>query len=272
MIRKQKWTKAALAARLGISRSGLYYVSKQFPKDWMLKAEIEKVLEEHPSYGSPRVAQALRVNEKRAARVMRRFGMKAYRRRGRKFRKSGVAKTAYPNLLKTYVPKGPGDVWVADFTYIPWKGTFLYLATVLDAVTREVLGYAVMANHSVALTLESLFHALAHHARPFIFHSDNGREYGAKAFIAALMGIGVRISRSKKGCPQENGMQEAFFSQFKVDLGDPNRFKTLGELVYEVHRLVWDYNHRRIHTALKMPPALFAERWRQWQKLIEKVS
>lgn len=269
MIRKQKFTKAALAKQMGISRASLYYVSKQFPKDWALRQEIEKVLEDHPSYGSPRVATALRVNEKRAARVMRLFGMKAYRRRGRKFKKSGVAKTVYPNLLQTYVPKGPGDVWVADFTYIPYKRKFIYLATVLDVVTREVLGHAVMANHSVMLTLEALWHALLRHARPFIFHSDNGREYGAKAFIAALMRIGVRISRSKKGCPQHNGVQEAFFSQFKVDLGDPNRFKTEGELIAEVHRLVWDYNHRRIHTALKMPPALFAE---CWQKFAEKVS
>ena len=83
------------------------------------------------------------------------------------------------------------------------------------------------------------------------------------------MTLGIRISRSKKGCPRENGVQEAFFSQFKMDLGDPSRFTTLSELVYEVHRLVWDYNHRRIHTALGMPPALFA---RRWQQLVEEVS
>jgi len=64
-------------------------------------------------------------------------------------------------------------------------------------------------------------------------------------------------------------MQESFYSQFKVDLGDPNRFKALGELVYEIHRTVWNYNHTRIHSVLKMPPKLFAERY---QKLLEKVS
>ncbi len=176
MIRKQKFTKAALARRLGISRASLYYVSKHYPQDWALKTRIEQVLEEDPSYGHGRVALKLRINKTRAQRVMRLFGMRAYRRRGRKFRKRGAAKTFYPNILATYVPKGPNDVWIADFTYIPWHGTFLYLATVIDIFTREVLGAAVMANHSVALTLESLFAAVAKHTRPTIFHSDDGRE------------------------------------------------------------------------------------------------
>jgi hypothetical protein len=63
--------------------------------------------------------------------------------------------------------------------------------------------------------------------------------------------------------------QESFYSQFKVDLGDPGRFKTLGELVYEVHRLIWSYNNRRIHSVLKMPPMLFANRY---EKLLKNLS
>lgn len=269
MIRKQKHTKAALARRLGVSRASLYYVSKQLPKDWALKTDIETVLHDQPSYGYPRVAAALHVNKKRAARVMRLFGMKAYRRRGRKFRKSGVAKVFYDNLLKTNVPQGANDLWAADFTYIPYRGKFLYLATVLDLFTKEIVGAAVIMNHSVALVLQALFAAVAHRPRPRIFHSDNGREYGSRVFVRALTELGIRISRSAKSSPWENGYQEAFYSQFKVDLGDPNRFTTLGELVYEVHRLIWNYNHRRIHSVLKMPPVLFAERY---QKLLEKVS
>jgi hypothetical protein len=111
--------------------------------------------------------------------------------------------------------------------------------------------------------------AVEHHARPTIFHSDNGREYGSKIFTRALADPGIFISRSAKSSPWENGYQESFYSQFKVDLGDCNRFKTLGELIYEIHRLIWDCNHRRIHSALKMPPLLLAERY---QKLVEKGS
>jgi putative transposase len=269
LIRKQKYTRAALAVRLGVSRSSLYYVSKQLPKDWELKNQVEKVMTEHPGYGSPRVAQALGRNRKPVMRVMKLFGIKAYRRRGRKFRKSGVAKQSYPNLLKQNAPSHPHHIWVADFTYIPYQGKFLYLATVMDLFTREIVGMAVQSNHAVTLVLQALFSAVEHHARPVIFHSDNGREYGSKVFTGALTGLGILISRSAKSSPWENGYQEAFYSQFKIDLGDPSRFKTLGELVYEVYRLIWDYNHRRIHSVLKMPPLLFAERY---QKLVEKVS
>ncbi len=102
--------------------------------------------------------------------------------------------------------------------------------------------------------------ALLCHPHPEIFHSDNGREYEAKAFIAVLQDVGSRISRSHPGCPWENGYQESFYDKFKVDLGDPNRFKTLGELVAEIYRTIWTYNHTRIHSALKMPPVVFAEK------------
>lgn len=269
MIRKQRATKAALARQLGVSRASLYYVSKQFPKDWALKASIEELLSEHPGYGYPRVARALGVNRKRAARVMRLFGLKAYRRRGRKFKKKGVATTSYPNLLRDRPPRHPHDVWVADFTYIPYRGKFLHLATVMDLFTREIVGASVMTNHSVALVLQALYAALLHHPRPNIHHSDSGREYDARVYTRALLELDTAVSRSTKGCPWENGYQEAFYSQFKVDLGDPNRFKTLGELVYEIYRLVWNYNHTRIHSVLKMPPLLFAQRY---QKLLEKAS
>ena len=68
----------------------------------------------------------------------------------------------------------------------------------------------------------------------------------------------VLISRSAPGCPWENGYQESFYSQFKVDLGDPSRFKTLGELVFAIYQTVWTYNNTRIHSALKMSPVRFA--------------
>jgi putative transposase len=208
LIKKLKTTKREIAAELGISRSSLYYVSKLLPKDWELKTKIEKVLSEHPSYGSPRIALALHVNRKRAMRVMRLFGLKALRRRGKRPKKTGIAPGSYPNILKTYFPKGPDDVWVADFTYIPYREGFLYLATVMDIFTREIVGAAVMANHAVPLVLQALFSAVEHHPHSTIFHSDNGREYGSKAMVRALTELGIRISRSKKGSPWENGYQE----------------------------------------------------------------
>jgi putative transposase len=269
LIRKQKFTKALLAKKLGISRASLYYVSKQMPKDWALKKDIEKVLKEHPGYGSPRIALSLGINEKRAARVMRLYGIKAFRRRGRRFRKRGTAKQEYPNLLRETVLARPNDAWVSDFTYLPFKQSFIYVAMVMDCLTKEVVGISVSLRHDTPLVLEALFSAIHHRPRPKIFHSDNGREYGSEAFTGAPRDLGIQISRSKKACPWENGLQESFYSQFKVDLGDPDRFKTLGELVYEIHRTVWRYNHTRIHSILKMPPFLFSNRY---QKLLEKMS
>jgi len=121
---------------------------------------------------------------------------------------------------------------------------------------------AVSLRKGAPLTIRALWAALFHYPRPEIFHSDNGKEYEAKAFIAVLAEVGSRISRSHPGCPWENGYQESFYDKFKVDLGDPNRFKTYGELVAEIYGTVWTYNHTRIHSALHMAPAVFAEKFR----------
>jgi len=251
--------KARLAAVLGISRSRLYYDPKLPPKDWALKCRMETVLREFPSYGYRRLALELQVNGKRTLRVMRLFGMKPYRRRGRKPKKAeGSATQGYPNLLLAIQPKQPGQVWVSDFTYLWYKTTFVYLCTVMDIYTREVVGWSVQKTHDGSLVLNALFAGLANHARPAIFHSDNGREYIARPCTSALTDLGVAISRSAKGCPWENGYQESFYSQFKVDLGDPGRFRTLGELTAAIHQTVYTYNTARIHSILKMAPQAFA--------------
>ena len=122
------------------------------------------------------------------------------------------------------------------------------------------MGIHVGTRKGSLLTVQTLANALFHHPRPAIFHSDNGREYEAKVFIAMLERYGITISRSRPGSPWENGHQESFYDKFKMDLGDPNRFKTLGELVAEIYRTLWDYNHTRIHSALRMPPSVFAEK------------
>lgn len=269
MIHKASHTKKALADALGISRASVYYVSRQLPKDWALKSRIEQTLSHHPAYGYRRVALDLGENKKRIQRVMRLFGMAAYRRHGKKPKKIGVATTFFPNLLKQNILSYPNHIWVADFTYVPYQERFTFLATVMDVFTREIVGYAVMTHHTVMLVLEALFSALQHHPRPLIFHSDNGREYGSRVFIRALNELGIHISRSAKSSPWENGYQESFYSQFKIDLGDSNRFKTLGELAYTIHHLLWEYNHTRIHSVLKMPPLVFAQRL---LPLVEKVS
>lgn len=250
-------TKALRARELGVSRRSLYYHPKRPGKDWQLKCQIEVVLREHPSYGSRRLAQHLALNRKGVKRVMNLFGIKAYRRRGKRWKKArkiGI----YPNLLLTVRPEYPNHIWVADFTRIAYQEKTVYMATVMDIFTRKVVGLSVFTTHAVQLVLTSFLGALQHHPRPKVFHSDNGSEYNADALLSTLATLGVTVSRSKPGCPWENGYQESFYSQFKVDLGDPNRFATLGELIFAIYQTIYAYNNSRIHSALKMPPQQFA--------------
>jgi putative transposase len=252
-------TKKELAKALGISRSLLYYQPKLKNKDWRLKQDIENVLREFPSYGHKRIAIHLKINKKRALRVMKIFGIKPYRRRGKKWcktKKNPLA--AFPNLLLTEVPRHLNHIWVSDFTYLSFKGQWIYLATVMDLFNREIIGFSIMNNHSAQLTISALLSAVHKHPPASILHSDQGSEYLSKDYIELNSNLGIRLSMSEKGSPWENGYQESFYSQFKVDLGDTNRFEALGELVYEIYQTIYIYNNRRIHTALKMPPIVYA--------------
>lgn len=255
-------SKALRARELGMSRSVFYYKPKKPDKDWKLKVKIEEVLRTPGchSYGSRRIAIHLKMNRKPVKRVMGIFGIKAYRRRGKKCKKTKNIKVIYPNLLLTVFPQYENHIWVSDFTYISFQGKFVYLSTVLDLFTRKVVGLSVYTSQGVQLTLSALLNALHYNSRPEIFHSDNGKQYDAEVFIGALETLGIQISRSAPGCPWENGYQESFYDKFKIDLGDPNRFKTLGELVYEIYQTIWRYNNTRIHSVLKMSPVQFAEK------------
>jgi putative transposase len=141
----------------------------------------------------------------------------------------------------------------------------------MDLYTRAIVGFSVLTNHSRSLVINALLSAIHYSPRPFIFHSDNGSEYESADFTTIVASLGTLISRSAPGCPWENGYQESFYGKFKVDLGDPDRFSSLGELIYEIYRTLYAYNHSRIHTALLMPPAEFALRHRKdTMKLVEK--
>lgn len=189
---------------------------------------------------------------------MRLFGIKPYRRRGRKWKKIKKIKVIYPNLLLTEYPRYENHIWVSDFTPLSFQGKKVYVATVEDLFTRKVVGLSVSTNHAVQLVLSAFMSAIHSNPRPVIFHSDNGSEYDARVFVGALETLAVQISRSAPGCPWENGYQESFYDKFKLDLGDPSRFKSLGELVYAIYQTIYDYNHIRIHSALKMAPEQFA--------------
>lgn len=129
-------SKSKRAKELGIARSSLYYRPRQDAKDWIIKTKIETALHDHPSYGHKRLARHMNLNKKRILRVMHKYGIKPYRRHGKKYRKSKENGCVFLNLLRTNLPSYQNHIWASDFTHLSWKGKTIYLATILDIFTR----------------------------------------------------------------------------------------------------------------------------------------
>jgi len=252
---------------LSISRSSFYYKSIREEKDLKLKSRIENVLVDNPSYGHRRISIELRVNKKKIIRVMKKFGIRPRRGHKKPWKRSANGEfEASPNLLVSLFPLYKNHVWVTDFTYIKWHDRFVYLATVIDLFTREVVGLSIKTNHSACLVSEALLNALQSNPPPAIIHSDQGSEYKSKLFRLILGDYKILQSMSKKGSPWQNGYQESFYGNWKVDVGDVNRFGSLGELTAEIYKSIYYYNNLRIHTAFKMAPKEFAEKFaRQYE-------
>lgn len=244
---------------IGISRTHQYYIHKQPEKDWRTKQLIEGALRDHPAYGHKRLATHLSINKKRILRVMKMFGIKPYRRTTKKPFVSKPKDSVFPNLLIHEVPHGSGDIYSSDFTYIRWRDMWVYPATVIDLYTREIVGVSVLTIHATQLVMNAISSAVLHRPLPRIIHSDQGSEYTSKDYSSLIQSFGILQSMSHPGCPWENGYQESFYKGFKMDLGDPNRFETLGELVAEIYKTINYYNRHRIHTAFGMSPLQFAQ-------------
>jgi transposase InsO family protein len=251
-------SKIQLAKQLGISRSSLYYRPKRPAIDEEVRRQIESVLSDHPAYGHKRIAWALKLNRKRIRRVMKKFGLKPYRRKvKRPDKKADIGKppAGYPNLIENLTVDRPGQVWVTDFTYIRFHNRFVYLSTVIDLFTREVVGFNLSRFHNRFLVMGAALDALEKYPPPAIIHSDQGSEYDSQDFIDLINSLNINISMSRKASPRENGHQESFFGRLKLEAGDLNRFDTDGELIEELCRMIYYYNRLRIHSKLKMPPA-----------------
>lgn len=146
-----------------------------------------------------------------------------------------------------------------DFTYLWFEGRFYYLATIIDVYSREIVGVAISPHHNKELILEAFKDALKRRSPPKYAHSDQGSEYQSEAYISFIEDLGCTASFASKGKPWENGFQESFYSQFKLELGQLSKFKSLGHLVEAVYKQIHYYNHNRIHSALKMAPATYAK-------------
>ncbi len=213
------------------------------------------------SYGHRRIALALHVGKRSIRRVMKKYCLKPYKRlaRWRKRRDERRPPTKYTNLIKTGCPSCPGCVYVSDFPYLKYKDTYVYLATLMDLFTREIVGWDISGKHTQELVGNALIDAvMSQRHPPKIIHSDQGAEYASAGYVNLASSLGIQISMSSKAAPWENGYQESFFNNFKTDLGlEFDRFTSAGELIEVIHQTINYYNKERIHTTLKMPPATF---------------
>lgn len=262
MKKIKKTNKTKLAQEMGISRSSLYYQSKMKVKDEVIREQIISTLNDHPAYGHKRIALHLGRNKKRILRVMKKYGIRPLKIRGKKpHKKEDFRKPPSPhfNHLKSLCPIKMNVIWAADFTYLWFQGRFYYLATIIDVFSREIIGVAISFHHHKELVLNALKDALHKKPPPLYLHSDQGSEYTSEIYITFAKHLGCTISMAGKGKPWENGFQESFYSQFKLELGSLNQFQNSGELVEAIYSQIHYYNHKRIHTKLKMPPKMYAK-------------
>lgn len=256
-----KLNKSALARKLGISRSSLYYESKMDARDGAAREAIAEVLASNPFYGHKRIAIELEMNRKKVLRIMKKYGLKPKSRKNRGFAKPGdigLPEAEYRNEIAGICPPVPNMVWCGDFTYIRFKDSFVYLATVMDAYTREIVGFSLSRHHNRFLIKSALLDAIKKRgALPRYFHSDQGSEYQSYEHAAFLEKLGVTVSMSAKASPWQNPFQESFYSRFKLELGNVSRLESEGQLAEAIYRQMYYYNNERIHSALKMSPVQF---------------
>ena len=269
---------------LGVSPSGYYAWRERPPSDRSERDAVltRKILDFHEAshgvYGRPRIHADLeedgeRVGAKRVYRLMRAAGIQGVTRR-RKIRttKRGKAPRAIPDLVdRDFTAREPNRLWVADITYVPTSGRFLYLAIVLDAWSRRVVGWAMATHLRTDLVLQALDMAIEQR-RPtdVIHHSDQGCQYTSIAFGRRCREVGIRPSTGSVGDAYDNALAESFFASLECELLDRRRFTSQVEARLAVFSYIEGfYNPRRRHSALgQISPIDFERRYALQSKAV----
>jgi transposase InsO family protein len=238
--------------------------------DLDLRDAIQRIALEWPSYGRRRITEELRrrgwtVNPKRVHRLMREDNLLCVRKR--KFvvtTDSQHRRKTYPNLARQMVLTDVDQLWVADITYIRLQEEFVFLAVILDAYSRRVIGWALDRTIEDGLTLSALRMALSQRMiKPgLVHHSDRGSQYASGDYTDLLTDNGIEISMSRKGNPWDNAACESFLKTLKYEEVHRNEYRNLVEARSEIREFLEKiYNQKRLHSALGyMPPAEFESR------------
>jgi transposase InsO family protein len=246
----------------GVSRASFYrHWQKQEPAaaETELRAAVQRLALVHRYYGYRRIAvlvqrEGLAAGAKVVRRLMREDNLLAIRRRrfvvttdpDHTFR-------VWPNLAQYLQLTDINQLWVADFTFVRLEEEFVYLAVVLDAYSRRVIGWALDRTMTGSLTVKALERALALR-RPspgWVHHSDQGSQYACVEYVDLLEKSGAVLSMSRAGCPWENGRCESFIKTLKQEEIDARPYRTMEELAAHVEEFIERvYNSVRLHSAL----------------------
>ena len=252
----------------GVSRAGYYrhwQASRPRQEETALRDQIQRLALQNRHYGYRRVTAELKrqgwlVNHKRVLRIAREDNLLCLRRRTfvPQTTQSDHRYKVYPNLARRLEPTAPNQLWVADITYIRLDEAFVYLAVVLDAFSRKVIGWALDDHLKASLALSALHMALANRtviAGALIHHSDRGIQYACSDYVAQLEQNGILSSMSRPGCPYDNAMAESFMKTLKQEEVDGTSYRDLDHLRAAMSEFLEAvYNRRRLHSALGYRP------------------
>jgi putative transposase len=254
-----------------VSRSGFYRFDDSAdpePDPHMdLRDAIQRIALQWPSYGRPRITAELRrqdwtVNPKLVYRLMREDNLLCVRKR--KFvvtTDSNHTRRIYPNLAPNIILTATDQLWRADITYIRLRDEFVFLAVILDAYSRRVIGWALDRTMEDELTLTALRMALASRAAQpgLVHHSDRGSQYASNDYTELLKANCIDISMSRKGNPWDNAACESFMKTLKYEEVLRNEYRDLAEARASIREFLEKvYNEKRLHSALGyLPPAEF---------------
>jgi putative transposase len=260
---------------LGFSTSGFYAwltrpMSERARQDVVLSARIERAHKEsRGTYGVPRCHAELvddgeHVGRKRVARLMRNAGLVGISPRKSTFTtvRDPAARVSDDLVHRNFAATGADQLWVADITYVPTWAGFLYLAVVLDAWSRRIVGWAMSNNLKTDVVLDALNMAVVQRQPSnVVHHSDHGCQYTSIAFGLRCKDAGIRPSMGTVGDAYDNAMCESFFGTLECELLDRRRFQSQAEARIAVFDYIEGfYNPRRRHSALDYKSPIDYER------------